>query len=298
MLELAYRPLMQRRSEPVRRWRWIVALAVLPTLILGACAGGGDALILATTTSTQDSGLLDEVVPLFERETGYSVKTIAVGSGAALRMGEEGEADVILAHSPDAEEEFMAAGHGVNRRLVMHNDFVIVGPAGDPADLQGLEDAAEAMGRIAESESLFLSRGDESGTHAKELGIWRSAELTPAGDWYQESGTGMGQTLLVASDKQGYALSDRATYLALQENLALDILVQGDPALFNVYHVMQVNPEKSDRINAEAAAAFAAFITSLEVQEIIRGFGEDRFGQPLFVPDAYLESTPGAQPVP
>ena len=275
---------------------WIGAMAVLATVLAGACAAGEDALILATTTSTQDSGLLDKIVPLFEDETGYSVKTIAVGSGAALRMGEEGEADVILAHSPDAEDAFMAAGHGVNRRLVMHNDFVIVGPADDPAELRGLGDAAEATRRIADSESLFLSRGDQSGTHAKELEMWRAAGLTPAGGWYQESGTGMGPTLLVASDKQGYALSDRATYLALRENLALDILVEGDPALFNVYHVMQVNPEKSDRINAEAAAAFAVFITSPEVQEVIRGFGEDRFGQPLFVPDAYLESTPGAQP--
>lgn len=279
----------------MRRWRWIGALAVLATLLAAACGTGEDALILATTTSTQDSGLLDELVPLFEQETGYSVKTIAVGSGAALRMGEEGEADVILAHSPDAEDAFMEAGHGVSRRLVMHNDFIIVGPADDPAAVRGLEDAAEAMRRIAESESLFLSRGDESGTHAKELSLWRSAGLTPADGWYQESGTGMGQTLMVAGDKQGYALADRATYLALRENLALDILVQGDPALFNVYHVMQVNPEKSDRINAEAAAAFATFITSLEVQEIIRGFGVERFGQPLFVPDAYLESTPRTQ---
>ncbi len=280
----------------MRNRLWIAVLAALATPLVAACGTGEDALILATTTSTHDSGLLDELVPLFEGETGCSVKTIAVGSGAALRMGEEGEADVILAHSPDAEDAFMAAGHGINRRLVMHNDFVIVGPADDPAAVRGLGDAAETMRRIAKTESLFLSRGDESGTHAKELGLWRSAGLTPAGGWYQESGTGMGQTLLVASDKQGYVLTDRATYLALRDNLALDILVEGDPALFNVYHVMQVNPEKSDRINAEAAAAFAAFITSPEAQEIIRGFGEDRFGQPLFVPDAYLESTPGAQP--
>lgn len=267
-------------------------------LVLAACTGGGDQLILATTTSTQDSGLLDVLVPQFERQTGYDVKTIAVGSGAALRLGEEGEADVILAHSPDAEEAFMAAGHGVNRRLVMHNDFVIVGPPHDPAGVRGLTDAAEAFRRIAGGGVTFLSRGDESGTHARELKIWSSAGLQPSGGWYQETGTGMGQTLLVASDKRGYTLSDRGTYLAQQKNLALDVLVEGDPSLVNVYHMMQVNPEKSGRINAEAAAAFVEFITSSEVQDVIRGYGVDRFGQPLFVPDAFVESTPDAQPAP
>jgi tungstate transport system substrate-binding protein len=252
----------------------------------------------AANASTQDSGLLDVLVPQFERQTGYSVKTIAVGSGAALRLGEEGEVDVVLAHSPKAEEAFMAAGNGVNRRLVMHNDFVIVGPAADPAGIRGLEDAVEAFRRIAEAESTFLSRGDQSGTHARELEMWDSAAVDPSGGWYRESGTGMGQTLLVASEMQGYTLTDRGTYLAQRENLALDILVEGDPTLFNVYHVMQVNPEKSDRINAEAAAAFVEFITSMAAQDAIRGYGVERFGQPLFVPDAYVESTPGAQPAP
>ncbi len=268
------------------------------SLALAACADGGDELILATTTSTQDSGLLDELVPLFERETGFNVKTIAVGSGAALRLGREGEADAILAHSPEAEEDFVAAGHGINRRLVMHNDFVIVGPSRDPAGVRGLQDAPEALLRIAAAESLFLSRGDESGTHAKELETWRSAGIGPSGGWYQETGTGMGRTLLVASDKQGYTLSDRGTYLAQRKNLDLDILVQDDPALFNVYHVMQVNPEKSGQINADAAAAFVLFMISPAAQEIIREFGLDRFGEPLFVPDAYLESTPDAQTTP
>lgn len=267
-------------------------------LLAIACADGGNQLILATTTSTQDSGLLDVLAPMFERETGYSVKTIAVGSGAALRLGEEGEADVILAHSPEAEDAFMAAGHGVNRRRVMHNGFVMVGPADDPAGLRGLGEAAEAMRRIADSESLFLSRGDESGTHAKELEIWRSAGIVPSGGWYQETGTSMGQTLLVASDRQGYALSDRGTYLAQQENLALEVLVEGDAALFNVYHVMQVNPAKSRQINAEAAAAFVEFVTSRAAQAIISDYGVERFGQPLFVPDVYVESTPGAQTAP
>ena len=273
------------------------AIGVLLSLVLaGACSAGGDVMILATPTSTQDRGLLEEILPLFERETGYRVKTIAVGSGAALRLGMEGEADVILAHSPKAEEAFVAEGHGINRRLVMHNDFVIVGPVGDPAGLRGLGDATEAMRRIAESESLFVSRGDESGTHARELEIWRAAGLTPSGGWYQESGTGMGQTLFVANEKRGYTLSDRATYLTLREVLDLDIAVEGDPSLFNEYHVMQVNPDKSDRINAEAAAAFVTFMTSPETQAVIRDFGLSRFDEPLFVPDAYLESTPGAQP--
>lgn len=276
--------------------RTIVLALLLSFTLVAACEAGGDTLVLATTTSTQDSGLLDELVPLFERETGYSVKTIAVGSGAALRLGEEGEADVVLVHSPKAEEAFMAAGHGVNRRLVMHNDFVFVGPENDPAGLRGLENVAEAMRRIAGNGSLFVSRSDESGTHAKEKELWRAAGLTPSGGWYQESGTGMGQTLLVANDKRGYTLSDRATYLALRDRLALEILVEGSPALFNVYHVMQVNPQKSSRVNAKAATAFVAFITSPEVQAVIRDFGVDRLGQPLFVPDAFLEPTPDAQP--
>ncbi len=271
---------------------------VLILALATACVGGENQLILATTTSIQDSGLLDVIVPQFERQTGYSVKTIAVGSGAALRLGEEGEVDVVLAHSPDAEEAFMAAGHGVNRRPVMHNDFVIVGPAADPAGVRGLGDAAEAFRRIAEAESTFLSRGDESGTHAREMKIWDSIGVTPSGGWYRETGTGMGQTLLVASEMRGYTLTDRGTYLAQRQNLALEILVEGDSTLLNVYHVMQVNPEKSGRINAEAAAAFAEFITSRAVQDVIRGYGVERFGQPLFVPDAYVESTPGAQPAP
>ncbi len=234
--------------------RAVVIGCVLILALATACVGGENQLILATTTSTQDSGLLDVIVPQFERQTGYSVKTIAVGSGAALRLGEEGEVDVVLAHSQDAEEAFMAAGHGVNRRLVMHNDFVIVGPAADPAGVRGLGDAAEAFRRIAEAEATFLSRGDESGTHAREMKIWDSIVVTTSGGWYRETGTGMGQTLLVASEMRGYTLSDRGTYLAQQQNLALEVLVEGDSTLFNVYHVMQVNPEKSRRINAEAAA--------------------------------------------
>ena len=192
----------------------------------------------------------------------------------------------------------MAAGHGTNRRLVMHNDFVIVGPADDPAGIRGLDDAAEAFRRIGAAGEAFLSRGDESGTHTKELKIWGSAGLEPSGRWYQETGAGMGQTLLVADDKGAYTLSDRGTYLAQRDDLALEILVEGEPALFNVYHIMQVNPAKSGRINADAAAAFVRFITSGDVQKVIRNYGVDKYGRPLFVPDAYLESTPGVRPAP
>ncbi len=276
----------------------VIIIVCALSFLLAACTGGGDELILATTTSTQDSGLLDVLIPRFEEATGLSVKTIAVGSGAALRLGEEGEVDVVLAHSPDAEEAFMAAGHGVNRRLVMHNDFVIVGPDDDPAGIAGLDDAAEALRRIAAKGAPFLSRGDDSGTNAKELKLWGEAGVTPSGGWYQETGTGMGQTLLVASEKRGYTLTDRGTYLAQRENLDLKTLVEGDPSLFNVYHVLQVNPAKSSRINAEGAARFVEFITSPETQDLIAGFGVDRFGQPLFVPDAFVESTPGAQSAP
>ena len=266
--------------------------SALCLVLASACTGGGSQLILATTTSTQDSGLLDVLVPLFEQQTGYDVKTIAVGSGAALRLGEEGEADVILSHSPDAEQVFMAAAHGVDRRQTMHNDFVIVGSEDDPAGVRGLTDAAEAFRRIADAKGRFLSRGDESGTHTKELSIWETADVTAFGGWYQETGAGMGQTLLIANDKAGYTLSDRGTYLAQRENLSLEVLVEGDTALLNVYHVIQVNPKKSQRINADGAAAFVEFITSSAVQDVIRGYGAERFGQPLFVPDAFVESTP------
>lgn len=278
--------------------RALVIGSGLYLVLIAACMDGGNQLLLATTTSTQDSGLLDVLVPEFERQTGYTVKTIAVGSGAALRLGKEGEVDVILVHSPLAEEFFMAAGHGVNRRLVMHNDFVILGPPHDPARLRGLTDAAEAFRRVAARGALFLSRGDESGTHIKERALWGAAGLIPSGNWYQETGIGMGQTLLVASDKQAYTLADRGTYLAQRENLTLEVLVEGGPPLFNVYHVMQVNPEKSRRINAEAAAAFVRFITSKMAQDLIRGYGVDLYGQPLFLPDVYVESSPDPQPVP
>ena len=275
----------------------IVALSL--AVLLGAggygCGGGSEELILATTTSTQDSGLLDVLIPQFEDEHDYKVKTIAVGSGEALRLGSEGEADVVLAHSPKAEEEFMAAGNGESRLIVMHNDFVIVGPADDPARIEGAATAAEALGKIASSESVFLSRGDESGTHTKELSLWTAAEIEPGGSWYQETGQGMGATLTVAGEKQGYTLSDRGTYLAQMGNLDLELLFEGDKALFNQYHVIVVDPKKHSVVNAAGARAFAAFITSPLVQATIGEFGVQDYGQALFIPDAVTAAS-GASP--
>ena len=246
-------------------------------------------IILATTTSTQDSGLLDALIPIFEKETGYFVKTIAVGSGQAMAMGEKGEADVLLVHSPAAEEKFIAAENGINRRLVMHNDFVIVGPPADPAGIKGSKTSPEAFTKIANTGSLFISRGDNSGTHSKEKGIWKAAGLNPEeqpSKWYQQTGQGMGQTLNVAAEKLGYTLTDRGTWLALQKNLGLPVLMEGDPILLNVYHVIDVNPAKWPKVNAPGARAFSDFMVSPATQSIIKTFGVDKYGSPLFFPDA------------
>jgi tungstate transport system substrate-binding protein len=245
------------------------------------------AVILATTTSTQDSGLLDVLIPIFEKQTGYFVKTIAVGSGQAMAMGQKGEADVMLVHSPAAEKKFVAEGYGINRRIIMHNDFVIVGPPEDSAKIKGLKSASESFKKIASANSLFLSRGDNSGTHAKEKSIWKATGINPEGEkWYQQTGLGMGQTLNVASEKKAYTLADRGTYLALKKNLGLDILVEGDAILLNVYHVIEVNPAKWPKVNVPGGKAFADFMVSKETQEIIKTFGVDKFGSPLFFPDA------------
>ena len=244
-------------------------------------------IILATTTSTQDSGLLDVLLPMFEKETGYFVKTIAVGSGQAMTMGQKGEADVLLVHSPEAEKKFMAEGYGINRRLVMHNDFIVVGPPGDRAKIKTIKSSVESFKKIASAKALFLSRGDNSGTHAKERAIWKVAGINPEeGKWYQQTGLGMGQTLSVAAEKKGYTLADRGTYLALKKNLGLDILVEGDAILLNIYHVIEINPAKWSKINVAGGKAFADFMVSKETQDIIKTFGIDKFGSPLFFPDA------------
>jgi len=244
-------------------------------------------IILATTTSTQDSGLLDVLLPIFEKKIGYFVKTIAVGSGQAMTMGQKGEADILLVHSPAAEKKFVAEGYGINRRIVMHNDFIVVGPAADPAKIKGVKPTTAVFKKIASAGSLFLSRGDNSGTHAKEKTIWKACEINPDGQkWYQQTGLGMGQTLNVASEKDGYTLTDRGTYLSMKKNLQLNILAEGDAILLNVYHVIEVNPAKWPKVNVPGAKAFADFMVSKETQEIIKTFGVDKFGAPLFFPDA------------
>ena len=243
-------------------------------------------IILATTTSTQDSGLLDVLIPIFEKKTGYFVKTIAVGSGQAMAMGQKGEADVLLVHSPTAEKKFVAEGYGINRRLIMHNDYIIVGPSEDPAKIKGLKSASEAFKKIASANALFLSRADKSGTNSKEMDIWKVSGIKPEGEkWYQQTGLGMGQTLNVTAEKKGYTLADRGTYLALKKNLGLDILVEGDAILLNIYHVIEVNPAKWPKVSVPGGKAFADFMVSNETQAIIKTFGVDKFGSPLFFPD-------------
>jgi tungstate transport system substrate-binding protein len=258
-------------------------------LFLTACSTPAPAksILLVSTTSTQDSGLLDVLLPAFTEQTGIQVNLIATGSGQALKIAEEGNADVILLHSPDAEIQFVENGFGIDRRSVMHNDFVIVGPDSDLASLRAQPTAVDSFKSIFSSASTFVSRADESGTHVKELAIWKSAGLNPANqNWYIETGQGQGATLNIASEKQGYAITDRGTFLAYKSNLDLVILFENDPVLLNVYHVITVNPEKWPQVNVEGARAFADFITSPEGQAIIREFGLQEYGQPLFFPDA------------
>jgi tungstate transport system substrate-binding protein len=244
-------------------------------------------VILATTTSTQDSGLLDVLIPVFEKKTEYFVKTISVGSGQAIAMGQKGEADVLLVHSPDAEKKVVADGSGINRRLIMHNDFIVVGPSSDPAKIKGLKSTTEVFKKIAASQTPFISRGDNSGTHSKEKQVWKEAGVKYEGEkWYQQTGLGMGQTLNVASEKKAYTLADRGTYLALKKRLGLDILAEGDAILLNIYHVIEVNPAKYPKVNAAGGKAFADFMVSKEAQDMIKTFGVDKFGSPLFFPDA------------
>ncbi|HZU07970.1 MAG TPA: substrate-binding domain-containing protein [Chloroflexota bacterium] len=268
------------------------ATAVTPVGEASPRSTGGEtpsrpAVLLATTTSVQDSGLLDVLVPQFERATGYTLKPIAVGTGQALALGARGEADVVLAHAPEAERAWMAEGHGTARLLVMYNDFLLVGPPDDPAGVRAAATATEALQRIAAARALWVSRGDQSGTHQLELQLWQAAGLAPAGQpWYQEVGQGMGQTLNIASEKGGYTLVDRGTWLARRSSLALVALREGGPGLRNLYHVLLVNPAKSPQINAAGAAAFAQWLVSPETQALIGAYGQDRFGEPLFVPAA------------
>lgn len=242
-------------------------------------------VLLATTTSTQDSGLLDALIPPFEAATGYKIKTTAVGTGAALALGAKGDADVLLVHAPSAEATYMQGGNGDRRLLVMHNDFIVVGPPDDPAKVKGLK-ALDALKAIAAVQATFISRGDNSGTDILEKALWKQAGITPAGAWYVESGTGMGQSLQVASEKKGYILTDRATFLARKAALELALHVEKDAPLLNIYHVITVNPTKFPRVNREGADAFADYLVSLAAQEIIAAFGKDKYGEALFFPDA------------
>ena len=271
------------------RKRFVVGLAALGILQIASICNvhaAGQIVIMATTTSTQDSGLLDVVVPLFEKRTGYVVKTISVGTGQALALGGRGEADVVLVHAPEAEKKYLAEGTLVNRRLVMHNDFIVVGPKEDPARIGGLKKASDALRRIVETKAAFVSRGDNSGTHQLERRLWKETGLGPSGDWYLQSGQGMGQTLAIALEKRAYTLTDRGTYLALKRRLALDILVERDKSLLNIYSVMEVNPARFPKVNATGGKAFADFMISPVAQEVIKSFGVEKFGEPLFYQDA------------
>ena len=246
-------------------------------------------LILATTTSLNDSGLLDQLAPIFEAEAGVSLKIISVGTGAALRMGAEGNADVLLTHAPTSERELVEASDVTSRTLIAYNDFVIVGPPEDPAGIAGMSDAAEALARIAEAKALFASRGDDSGTHKKELALWKDAGLDPSvgrDTWYEEVGQGMSATLTVANQRGAYTLTDRGTYLSLSDDVEdLTPLVEGDARLLNFYSVMEVSGDKG-RINTDGAAAFRAFLVRDDIQSLIGEYLRERYGQPLFVPAA------------
>jgi tungstate transport system substrate-binding protein len=263
------------------------AAALQPTPV--PRTGSEKDIILATTTSTQDSGLLDVLVPLFQQQTGYQVKTVSIGTGAALALGARGEADVVLVHAPASELQWMQQGNGTERLLVMHNDFLVIGPAEDPAKIKGESDALAALKKIADAKAPFVSRGDNSGTQQLELSLWQKINITPKGQpWYIESGTGMGQTLTIADQRQAYTITDRATWLSSTGRIQLPIMVERDPVLLNVYHVMPVNPAKFPNvpINAAGGKAFADFMVSPDTQKVIGAFGKDKYGEALFVPDA------------
>jgi tungstate transport system substrate-binding protein len=261
---------------------WLAVLA----LSLAPVSAQQGSVILSTTTSTQDSGLLDVLVPMFEKQSGYTVKTISVGTGQALVLAAKGDADVALVHAPELEKKYVAEGKLLNRRLVMYNDFIIIGPKEDPANTRNAKGARAALKAIAESQARFVSRGDNSGTHVLEKSLWKMAGIEPKGSWYIEAGQGMGATLGIANERNAYTITDRGTYLALGKRVTLPILVEGDKALLNVYSVMEVNPANGPRINSAGGKAFADFMVSPLTQKVIRNFGVEKFGQSLFVPVA------------
>jgi len=262
-------------------------LLTLSFCLLGSCGVKEQSeLILATTTSVQDAGLLEHLLPIFQKENACNVKVIAVGSGQAIRLAKDGNVDVILVHDPKSEEDFVKDGYGEKRVEIMYNDFVLVGPEEDPASITNQEDVTSALQKINSLKKTFVSRADESGTHKKEKFLWKLAGLKPGGEWYFESGTGMEATLRVANEKRGYCLTDRATFLSHREELDLVILFEGDKNLLNQYSVIAVSAERFPEVNYQLAQKFVSFLTSEKGQELIRNFGKERFNQSLFVPNA------------
>jgi tungstate transport system substrate-binding protein len=283
----------------MKKNRFLAGLFILMLIILSACGQTNQnsaakekkaaapkakptSMILATTTSTQDSGLLDVIIPMFEKQNNVKVKVIAVGTGQALAMGQKGEADALLVHAPAAEKAVVDAGDGINYKRVMYNDFILVGPTSNPANISG-SDIKAAFKTLYDTKTTFISRGDQSGTNTKELGIWTALTIKPAGDNYVSTGQGMGQTLLIASQKNGYTLTDRATWLAQKKNLPnLKIVVEGGNDLMNIYHVMEVNPDKHQGVNSKDAKKFVDFMVSDKTMKVITNFGKKEYGQPLF----------------
>jgi tungstate transport system substrate-binding protein len=270
-----------------------IAIGVLITFLGLLVTSGGHAadaasrnVILSTTTSTQDSGLLDVLVPLFEKRSVYSVKTISVGTGQSLALAAKGDADVALVHAPSLEKNYVGEGKLRNRRLVMYNDFIVIGPKDDPAKIAKLKSAGAALRAVEQAKAPFVSRGDNSGTHNLEKSLWKTVGVQPQGSWYIESGQGMGATLGIAQERNAYTVTDRGTYLALQRRITLPILIEGDRVLLNIYSVIEVNPANSPRVNAAGGKAFADFMVSPEAQNLIKSFGVEKFGQPLFMPVA------------
>jgi len=242
---------------------------------------------MATTTSTDNTGLLDVLLPPFEKKFNVKVDVIAVGTGKALKFGENGDVDIVFVHSRKAEDKFVKDGFGVNRRDVMYNDFIIIGPKSDPANIRGMKDATVALKKMADKQTSFVSRGDESGTHKKEKSLWEEAKITPKGDWYMETGQGMGATLQIADEKQAYTITDRGTYLAYKGKIDLLILAEGDKRLFNPYGIIAVNPAKHPHVNYIYAMALIGWVTSVRGQKIIAEY--KKFGKALFHPTAVPE---------
>jgi tungstate transport system substrate-binding protein len=265
---------------------FILLFASTFSSIAQGAEAGKQNVILSTTTSTQDSGLLDVLVPLFEKQSGYAVKTISVGTGQALALGAKGDADVVLVHAPSLEKKYVGDDKLRNRRLVMYNDFIIIGPKEDPAKIRSTKTATATLQAIAGVKANFVSRGDKSGTHTLERALWKSAGIEPKGSWYIEAGQGMGATLGIANERNTYTISDRGTYVAFKNRVTLPILLEGDRALLNIYSVLEANPANGPRVNSAGGRSFAHFMIAPETQKVIRNFGVEKFGQPLFVPVA------------